>query len=903
MTNNKKSTKGDANQTNFKKDVATLMPAKLKAPHLKPISATPKNIAKISTKFHHMTPNEAQQVIEKLQADQVELELQNEELRRAQLYLDTTRARYFDLYELAPVGYCTINSKGIIIQANPFISTLLGLSRRELSSQSISRFLFQDDVTIFYLLQKKLIETAETQSVQLRLLKADGIPTWVKLTITGEKRGAEEQLFHLTLVDIQEHKKAEENLRLASSVFTHTREGILVTDAQGNIIDVNAAFTRITQFSREEVLGKNPRILQSGHQNSAFYETMWNNLIKKGYWHGEMWNRRKNGELYAEMKSINAVYDEHNNLINYVSLFKDITEKKLHQTYLEHIAHFDALTNLPNRSLLIDRLRQALTQAQRRKEIFAVVFIDLDGFKAINDQHGHDAGDQLLITLASRMRQALREGDTLSRLGGDEFVALLLDLPDVEACLPMLSRLLQAASQPVQFNEKSLQVSASLGITYYPQGSEKDADQLLHQADQAMYYAKLAGKNRYHIFDVEQSEHMHGQHESVTDLETALNKNEFILHYQPKVNMRTAKVIGVEASIFWKRSGCGQLITPDKFLPTIKNHSFSIAIDEWILHSVLIQIEDWLREDFIMPISVNISIFYLQQANFVQRLSSILSQHPNVDPHYLELEVTETNATEDLEHIYRVIKECRELGVNFALDHFGTGYSSISYLRRLPISLLKIDLSFTHYMLESSDALLILEGAISLAHAFHLNIIAEGVNSIESGTMLLRLGCDLGQGNSIATPMEAKALPKWVNNWKIDPAWVDIPIASHDDFLLILATVENKGWCRSIENYITGMSETNPIQGKTQLQLGIWLNGVGLKKYGNHPLFSKISYIYRQFNIVAKKLCDDKDHGNNNDGHPNLNLLYSINEELSEQVNTLLLEVGWSDTGADGKGG
>jgi diguanylate cyclase (GGDEF)-like protein/PAS domain S-box-containing protein len=839
---------------------------------------------KISARLHDMLPNKT------LDLNQ----LDNDEQRRAQLYLDTTRARYVDLYELAPVGYCTINSEGLIVQTNLFISTLLGLPRDKLFHRSIDQFILNDDLAIYNSLQKVLIETGESQSHQLRMVKADGTLTWVKMTVAAEKRGSEEQLFHFTLIDINEHKKAEESLRLASSVFTHTREGILVTDAEGNIIDVNAAFTRITQYNREEVIGKNTRFLKSGHHNDAFYQSLWSNLLAKGYWHGEIWNRKKDGEFYAEMKSINAVYDEHHNVINYVSLFKDITEKELHQTHLEHIAHFDALTSLPNRSLFIDRLRQGLTQTGRRESQLAVVFIDLDEFKAINDKHGHDAGDQVLITLSSRMRQTLREGDTLSRLGGDEFVALLLDLPDIEASLSMLSRLLLAASQPVQFGDNLLQVSASLGVTFYPQTIAKDAEQLLRQADQAMYYAKLAGKNNYHIFNEEQDDHMHSQHENLSRIENALNMNEFVLHYQPKVNMRTGQIIGVEASIYWENTSKEQprpllFDRPDRFLSVIKNHTLTISIGEWMLNSALNQIEHWQEQGINMPVSINISTFHLQQTNFIARLSAILLQHPKVDPSYLELEIVETHAQENVEQVFRVISDCRDLGISCALDNFGTGYSSMTYLRRLPISLLKIDASFTRYMLENSDALLVLEGAISLAHAFHLNILAEGVNSIDRGTMLMRLGCDLGQGNCIANSMPAEALQEWQRNWKVDPAWINVPRANHEDFPLILASVENNGWCRLVENYMSGMSETNPILDSKQRQLGTWLNGVGLKQYGTHAAFSKINDLYHQSLNIAKKLCANKEDGSDEDNESQLNSLYMLSEELSKQINLLLL--------------
>ncbi|MCQ8128457.1 diguanylate cyclase domain-containing protein [Methylomonas rivi] len=303
--------------------------------------------------------------------------------------------------------------------------------------------------------------------------------------------------------DITERKQAEEKLSLAASVFTHAREGILITDVDGRIIDVNDTFTAITGYSREEALHRNPSMLKSDRQNKAFYAAMWADLKEKGEWSGELWNRRKNGQLYAEILTISAVRDAQGNTQHYVALFSDITPFKEYEQQLERIAHYDALTGLPNRILLADRLRLAMMQALRRGQKVAVVFLDLDGFKAVNDTFGHDMGDELLTALAGRMKQTLRESDTLARLGGDEFVAVLVDLPDTEACLPLLSRLLTAASQPVVYGESAMLVSASLGVSFYPQAEDIDADQLLRQADQAMYQAKMKGKNQYHLFEAD----------------------------------------------------------------------------------------------------------------------------------------------------------------------------------------------------------------------------------------------------------------------------------------------------------------------------------------------------------------------------------------------------------------
>jgi diguanylate cyclase (GGDEF)-like protein len=417
---------------------------------------------------------------------------------------------------------------------------------------------------------------------------------------------------------------------------------------------------------------------------------------------------------------------------------------------------------------------QAIAQAQRRQQQLAVTYLDLDGFKAINDHHGHETGDQVLITLAKRMKEVLREGDTLARLGGDEFVAVLIDLEDTSASVPLLDRLLVAAALPVQVGDLSLQVSASLGVTFYPQTQDIEADQLLRQADQAMYQAKVAGKNRYHIFDAAQDSSIRGHHESLERIRLALAQGEFVLHYQPKVNMHSGQVIGAEALIRWQHPEKG-LLAPAVFLPVIEDHPLAVDVGEWVIETALAQIESWHLAGLKLPVSVNIGARQLQQSDFVERLQAILAAHPRVHPGSIELEVLETSALADMAQVSRVIEQCNEIGVKFALDDFGTGYSSLTYLKRLRVALLKIDQSFVRDMLDDADDLAILQGVISLAAAFKRNVIAEGVETVEHGTALLLLGCELGQGYGIARPMPPGQLPEWAAAWKPDTAWCELP--------------------------------------------------------------------------------------------------------------------------------
>jgi len=464
-------------------------------------------------------------------------------------------------------------------------------------------------------------------------------------------------------------------------------------------------------------------------------------------------------------------------------VFQDISEQKASQLALEHanheleyanrvlenIAHYDALTHLPNRVLLADRMQQAMAHTQRHEQILAVAFLDLDGFKAVNDQYGHAVGDKLLIHLAHRMKSTLREGDTLARIGGDEFVVVLTDLHHTSDCHSLITRLLQAAAEPVEMDDTLVEVSASIGVTLYPQDGS-DPEQLLRHADQAMYLAKQAGKNCYHLFDIAKDVAVKHQRETLEHIRSALHNKEFVLYYQPKVHMRTGKVIGAEALIRWQHPQYG-LLPPAAFLSVVENHLLSIEMGEWVIETALDQMTEWEIMGLQIPISVNIGALQLQQTNFAERLGELLALHPAANPHHLELEILETSALEDITQVSAVINDCKVLGVTFALDDFGTGYSSLAYLKRLPAGLLKIDQSFVRDMLEDTDDLAIIKGIVGLANAFHRHVIAEGVETIAHGEILLAMGCELAQGYGIARPMPAAAIPEWVNTWRPDPAW------------------------------------------------------------------------------------------------------------------------------------
>jgi diguanylate cyclase (GGDEF)-like protein/PAS domain S-box-containing protein len=629
--------------------------------NFKDIDILPKNLRSQAERIAHenidytrenlekMLPEEIGRILHELRVHQIELEMQNEELRQTQIELDAQRERYFDLYDLAPVGYCTLSQEGLILEANLTAAKLLGISRSKLVGQLMSGFVHKEDQNNYYLYRKKFFRSDENFAFELRLLRQNNPPFWAHLVTTAAKNS--------------------DNISIVRLVMS------------------------------------------------------------------------------------------------------DVTEKKIYEDELNRIAQYDALTNLPNRVLLSDRLSQGMAQSQRHGLPLAVVYLDLDGFKEINDTYGHETGDHVLITLSNQMKQTLREGDTIARIGGDEFVIILLDLKTIEDAIPMIIRLLDATSTSINVDNLTLQITASLGVTFYPQTQNIDTDLLLRQADQAMYQAKLAGRNRYHVFDTQQDTILRERYEFIENIHKAMQSSEFLLYYQPKVNMKTGVIIGVEALIRWQHPQNG-LLAPALFLPMIEDHPLSIELGEWVIQTALKQMELWQNQGLDIHVSVNVSARQLQEDNFVNRLQEILAMHPNINPAHLELEVLETSKLEDMNRTAQIIQSCREFNVLFSLDDFGTGYSSLTYLQRLPIATIKIDQSFIRDMFHNPNDLSILSEIISLANAFNLNIIAEGVETIEHGELLLQMGCEYAQGYAIARPMPAHEFRDWSATWRSHSEWI-----------------------------------------------------------------------------------------------------------------------------------
>lgn len=574
----------------------------------------------------------------------------------------------------------------------------------------------------------------------------------------------------ISIVDISEHKKYEKKLKLSSRVFSDTHEGIVITDANGVVVDVNPTFSKITGYCQEDIIGKKPQILKSGIHKAEFYTDMWQKIDKHGYWQGEIWNRKKNGEIYAELLTISSLKDPEGFVVNYLGMFIDITHSKRQQESIQRMAHYDALTGLPNRALLVDRFNQTVAHAKRSKTMIAVCFLDLDDFKPVNDTFGHDVGDKLLVEVAYRLELAVRKEDTVSRLGGDEFAILLGEIKSITQCSELLERIIRPLCSTYFIDKHPINISASVGVSVYPSDG-LELDSLLRHADQAMYQAKQEGKNSYQIFDIKQSQKETLRNIKLQEVKQALTNQELCLYYQPKVNMASGEIIGVEALIRWQHPEKG-LISPIEFLPLIENTEVEVQVGDWVIEQAMAQLELLNEQNVNIEMSVNISSMQLINAYFFDNLSEALNRHPNIDSHYFNLEVLESSSLGNLALINSIISNCRDkLGVSIALDDFGTGYSSLSHLRKLPADIIKIDQSFVRDILVDPNDFAIIDGIIGLTRSFNRSVIAEGVESTEQGFMLLLMGCDNAQGYAISRPLPAGKLVDWIKEYRPNHSW------------------------------------------------------------------------------------------------------------------------------------
>lgn len=564
---------------------------------------------------------------------------------------------------------------------------------------------------------------------------------------TAELAKANEQL----RAEIDVRMQTEEDLRLADEVIASSNEAILITDAKGKIIRVNDAFCRITGYSEQEVLWKNPKIMGSGKHGKDFWTTFWESLTLTGQWRGEVWDRRKNGEIFPKFLSVSAIKNHEQKTTHYVGIFSDITREKESEEKLEQLAHYDPLTGLPNRLLFRDRIKHAIDKAERSRGRVAVIFLDLDGFKSINDTRGHRFGDELLKMVADRLIKVLRRGDTVSRVGGDEFTVIMEGPTELSQIGLVSQRIVDTLSRPYYLQGSEVFISASLGVSLHPDDGG-ELDRLVQNADTAMYYAKSKGGGNFQFFAEEMNAEMLQTVELETTLRRSMERNDFLLYYQPIVNLRTFEVVGAEALLRF-RTRDGSVSNPEPYIKVAEEKGLIVPLGDWVLRKACQQSKLWRdRYDLSVQVAVNVSMRQLREPGIVESITRILEQ-TGLDPQFLELEATETAMMSDPESTIQVLNEFKELGIRLAIDDFGTGYSSLSHLKRLPIDKIKIDKSFIDDITYDSKGETMLEAIIALAHSMGVTVVAEGVEKQEQLQFLSLRGCDQWQGYLFSPPV------------------------------------------------------------------------------------------------------------------------------------------------------
>ncbi len=607
-----------------------------------------------------------------------------------------------------------------------------------------------------------LRSTESDVKLAYRIVRPDGSIRHLEVHnhIVRDAAGRTQRLIGADL-DVTERKETEERLLLAEKVFDNSPVAIVITDSDNHIISVNEAFVKTTGYAESEVLGRDPKILGSGQHDSQFFARMWQSLDESDFWEGEILDRRKTGEIYPKWMTINVVHDrEDPGRIHYVAIFADITERKQAEQHIHHMAHHDALTGLPNRLALEARLEQSLAEADRNRRSVALMFIDLDRFKIINDTLGHHVGDLLLIEVAQRLRHTVRFSDTVARLGGDEFVVVLPALEDPAVATTVAGSILAALGAPYLIEDKVLHSTPSIGVSIYPQDGG-DVATVMKYADTAMYHAKESGRNGFQFFSPQLNHAAMERLEVERQLREALAMEQFVLHYQPRLD-REGRITGIEALIRWNRPDQG-LQLPGSFIPIAAESDLIVRIGDWVLATVASQLRKWLDVGIPVPaVAINLSARQLRLPGFPQQIADLMRENA-VPAGLLELEVTESMAMENPERASAVLKELRHMGISLAIDDFGTGYSSLSYIKQLPFNRLKIDRSFIAGIALNPGDFAIVRGTIALAHSLGLKVVAEGTETAEQFALLKSADCDEFQGFHFSAPLPADELEAFLD--------------------------------------------------------------------------------------------------------------------------------------------
>ena len=669
---------------------------------------------------------------------------------------------YHCIKEAIADGLLVINNQGNVVDVNSRYLSMSGYSKDELTELSLTEIeqaptgarTFDDYIRIF------MRGIDKFESIYRR---KDGTLFPVEISLFNNSELAD--FTFICVRDLSNQKKAETKISIVENIFENSTEAIIVTDDKGNIEIVNDTFCKITGYSHFDVIGKTPAILNSGRQDKAFYQKFWQQLLSVGYWSGEMWNKRKNGEIYPEWLHISSICDEHGEITHFVGQFTDISESKQSEQEQRYRAYHDPLTSLPNRTLLFERLDGLCEQHKNKPLSFAVLFCDLDRFKFINDSLGHHVGDEVLKCVANRIKGKLRARDTVARVGGDEFIIIIEGEKSLQHLDHIAKQVLALFDEPFVLEFGEFYISASIGISVFPQDSS-DIRELISFADIAMYQIKSAGGNHYNVFDAKQKEAIKHKIELEKVIHKALQDEQFEVWYQPQINNKTNEVYGVECLLRWIHPEYGH-IRPDLFIPIAEENGLIKEIGHFVLKTASKQLRQWrINNVYQGTFAVNVSLRQFERNDLVAQVKDVLTQEL-IPAEALELEVTETIFSEDNIYHTKALQQIRELGVKVSIDDFGTGYSSLQRLKQLPIDNLKIDKSFIDNLAKSKLDVSIIRALCMLVESFGIDLIAEGVEHEHQAKLLTQLGCYNHQGFLYSKPLPANEFERWLKNRKL----------------------------------------------------------------------------------------------------------------------------------------
>ncbi|MCD4500656.1 bifunctional diguanylate cyclase/phosphodiesterase [Chromobacterium vaccinii] len=715
------------------------------------------------------TRSELKRLVDELRAKTLALEADIARRREVEDALRRSENKYRELFWSNLDGIVISSLDGQVIDANPAFLNLMCYSLDQLKQQNFWSLVAEESEALErFNLDNKVLRFGYCDEFEATYLNRfdNQVPVSVKTVAMRDAFGRINAVWRMVR-DISEKRAAEERVQLAAKVFENTVEGIMITDADRRIRSVNRAFTEITGYTQHEVLGQKTSILSSGRHDEPFYEQMWQSISEQGSWQGELWNRRKNGEVYPEWLAINAVRNSLGEITHYVAIFSDLTERKAADERIQFLAHFDVLTSLPNRIHMQDRVELAIHNVVRDNQRLALLLLDLDRFKTVNESLGHSAGDTLLQVAADRIRSALAPGEMLARQGGDEFIILLPVISDPGEAALAAERVRDVFANPIELHNHVLTITPSIGISVYPDDG-RDYETLVRNADAAMYHAKSSGRNSYKFYTADLNARAREILAIESQLRFALERDEFVLHYQPQVEMESGRIVGAEALIRWNHPSLG-LLGPVRFIQVAEERGFIVQIGNWVISEATRQLVAWRQEGLPeLTLAINLSALQFRQPDLALQVKHAL-ESSGLPGHALDIEVTESIIMEDAQATIQTIDNMKNMGLRLSIDDFGTGYSSLSYLKRFKADKLKIDRSFVRDIPHDADDSAIARAIINMAKNLNMQVVAEGVETMEQWQFLEQEGCDFVQGYLIAKPLPADDFAKLLHKDSLLP--------------------------------------------------------------------------------------------------------------------------------------